>query len=486
MATLGLGRATTRSTLQCNVGNQSLVYLCSLCPGNAESLQLNLELEEVDDVVFTVIGDRSIHLSGYYIAKTSFRRAMFDAYSSESYGEDIADTDNERSDSSDEYDFDDSFIDDDPIPKVFSPSPGSIEEEDSDDYKSIGKKNKHGRYRIKYNSEESDDDDGGDGGFVEKQNETKSLPNGHSTKLDKSEEDKPKLDNMTEHILAGQEQNKDGADDEKQNETVDKMMLSLSEDSMLISSLYKNKACQKNSDEEIHKTGDSKAFDAKNKNDEDDGDSIIQTALQADNILQDSQMHREAALSDEKKDVGDVKKSKKQKKEKETKSSPKIDKMSLDILAGHEQIEDSPDDDKQSETADINLPSFEVGHAQDEKPKKKRKEQLKEHIKQPTVYEFELVASYEKNYGKLSELSKSDYDKITRPRQESKTVEKELKYETESFEILQRQSTEEPKSPLREKRKRKEKTTPRLEWHDCDKEDGEANFDAGNFGFFIF
>ena len=35
---------------------------------NSESLQLNLEFEEADDVVFSVLGPRSIFLSGYYVS----------------------------------------------------------------------------------------------------------------------------------------------------------------------------------------------------------------------------------------------------------------------------------------------------------------------------------------------------------------------------------------------------------------------------------
>jgi FK506-binding nuclear protein len=33
----------------------------------SESLQLGLEFEEADDVVFSVLGPRSIYLSGYYM-----------------------------------------------------------------------------------------------------------------------------------------------------------------------------------------------------------------------------------------------------------------------------------------------------------------------------------------------------------------------------------------------------------------------------------
>lgn len=68
-ATLGFGKATNRSILQCNVGDRSPVYLCSLYPEKSESLQLNLEFEEVDEVIFSVVGPWSIHLSGYYLGR---------------------------------------------------------------------------------------------------------------------------------------------------------------------------------------------------------------------------------------------------------------------------------------------------------------------------------------------------------------------------------------------------------------------------------
>lgn len=66
---MGFGNATNKSILQCNVGNRSPVYLCSLYPEKTESLQLNLEFEEADEVIFSVIGPRSIHLSGYYLGR---------------------------------------------------------------------------------------------------------------------------------------------------------------------------------------------------------------------------------------------------------------------------------------------------------------------------------------------------------------------------------------------------------------------------------
>lgn len=68
-ATLGNGTATKKSTLQCNVGNKSPVYLCSLFPEKAESLQINVEFEECEEVIFSVLGPRSVHLSGHYLPR---------------------------------------------------------------------------------------------------------------------------------------------------------------------------------------------------------------------------------------------------------------------------------------------------------------------------------------------------------------------------------------------------------------------------------
>lgn len=54
-------------SVQCNVGDQSPVLLCSLLPEKTESCPLNLEFEEYDDVIFSVIGPRSVHLTGYFL-----------------------------------------------------------------------------------------------------------------------------------------------------------------------------------------------------------------------------------------------------------------------------------------------------------------------------------------------------------------------------------------------------------------------------------
>jgi FK506-binding nuclear protein len=63
--------------LQCNVGNKIPIKLCSLNPNLAEMCHLEVEFEEVEDVVFSVIGQSSIHLSGHYVG-TSGRRGAAD------------------------------------------------------------------------------------------------------------------------------------------------------------------------------------------------------------------------------------------------------------------------------------------------------------------------------------------------------------------------------------------------------------------------
>lgn len=66
-----------------------------------------------------------IQLSFFFLG--FFFLFSFTTMERESYGEDIADTETERSDHSDEDDYDDSFIDDDGDPAVFPPSPISNE-----------------------------------------------------------------------------------------------------------------------------------------------------------------------------------------------------------------------------------------------------------------------------------------------------------------------------------------------------------------------
>ncbi|XP_062198871.1 peptidyl-prolyl cis-trans isomerase FKBP53-like [Phragmites australis] len=55
------------SMLQCNVGDKEPVRLCTLNPMDALMCHLKLEYEESENVVFSVFGNSSVHLSGYYI-----------------------------------------------------------------------------------------------------------------------------------------------------------------------------------------------------------------------------------------------------------------------------------------------------------------------------------------------------------------------------------------------------------------------------------
>lgn len=57
-----------------NVGNRRPLYLCILSPGKVDSCQLNLDFEEADEVIFSVIGPLSIHITGYFLPiPTAFR-----------------------------------------------------------------------------------------------------------------------------------------------------------------------------------------------------------------------------------------------------------------------------------------------------------------------------------------------------------------------------------------------------------------------------
>ncbi|KAJ0043771.1 hypothetical protein Pint_17281 [Pistacia integerrima] len=134
-ATLGLGSSTEKTILQCSVGDKNPIFLCSLLPNKNESCSLNLEFDEDDLVAFSVIGPRSIHLSGYFVADDGDH--LRDEYDSDSYGEDIMETDTDESsefDTGDEYE--DDFVDDDDL---FPPSParnsGVVIEEIVDDEK---------------------------------------------------------------------------------------------------------------------------------------------------------------------------------------------------------------------------------------------------------------------------------------------------------------------------------------------------------------
>ncbi|KAH9618704.1 hypothetical protein KSS87_006401 [Heliosperma pusillum] len=156
-ATLGLGSSNTnRSSVQCNLGNKTPVLLCSLLPDKAESIHLDLEFHEAEDVTFSVVGPRSVHLTGYVLGKSSHLLPADDE--SESYGEDVGNTDTELSDEiGDEDEYSGSFIDDGE-PTFSAPSPSSSEEAYKG--KKKARKGKDTRRRLKktYKVSESEDD----------------------------------------------------------------------------------------------------------------------------------------------------------------------------------------------------------------------------------------------------------------------------------------------------------------------------------------
>lgn len=159
-ATLGIGNAETKSLVQCNVGNKIPVFLCALLPNKTESCHLDLEFEEAEDVVFSVLGPRTVYLTGYYVGNS--RRANVNS-DTESYGEDIADTETgESCHDSDDDKYDDSFIND-AEPEISPPSPASssgVQEDDENlsDNK-LNNNGGHKRLRKKYQVSESENED---------------------------------------------------------------------------------------------------------------------------------------------------------------------------------------------------------------------------------------------------------------------------------------------------------------------------------------
>lgn len=62
-----MGSSDIRSMVQCNVGKKTPVMLCCLLPDKAESCPLDLEFEEAEEVTFSVVGPRSVYLTGYFL-----------------------------------------------------------------------------------------------------------------------------------------------------------------------------------------------------------------------------------------------------------------------------------------------------------------------------------------------------------------------------------------------------------------------------------
>uniref|UniRef100_A0A0A9CZ30 peptidylprolyl isomerase n=1 Tax=Arundo donax TaxID=35708 RepID=A0A0A9CZ30_ARUDO len=63
---VGKGAGGKKCVVQCSVDNKDPVFLCVLVSEQSETCHLELEFEE-EQVTFSVIGPRSVHLAGYYI-----------------------------------------------------------------------------------------------------------------------------------------------------------------------------------------------------------------------------------------------------------------------------------------------------------------------------------------------------------------------------------------------------------------------------------
>ncbi|WCJ36522.1 Peptidyl-prolyl cis-trans isomerase FKBP53 [Euphorbia peplus] len=144
-ATLGLGKSSERCILQCSVGHKNPIFLCSLLPDKTESCSLNLEFKD-ELVAFSVIGPRSIYLSGYFLSEEG-------DHLRDEYGSDSGVSMSTDSEGSSEFDYVEAFTDDDDDDEdddfeMFSPSPvpnsGVVIEEIVDDEKPT-----HGNDRAK-------------------------------------------------------------------------------------------------------------------------------------------------------------------------------------------------------------------------------------------------------------------------------------------------------------------------------------------------
>ncbi|XP_045814544.1 peptidyl-prolyl cis-trans isomerase FKBP53 [Trifolium pratense] len=133
-ATLGDGAPSGKSILQCSSGHKNPVYVCTLLPNKVETCSLNLKFDEEDLVAFSVIGSRSIHLSGYFVADDG--DDLRDDYEYDSLGEDVGTDSEESSEYDSENGYDDHFFDDSDMemyPSSPVPNSGVVIEEIPDD-----------------------------------------------------------------------------------------------------------------------------------------------------------------------------------------------------------------------------------------------------------------------------------------------------------------------------------------------------------------
>lgn len=160
-ATLGDYSSKTRILLQCNIGDKTPIYLCSLLPLKNETCSLNIEFEEEDEVTLSVIGPHSVHLSGYFYGQNEDQCGH--DHGDDGYGVDIGSSDSEYEESSD-YDSEedeDDFIDHDMdlFPPSHVPKSGVRIEEINDDEEPVKENDASQPKKKKIKSCGSDDND---------------------------------------------------------------------------------------------------------------------------------------------------------------------------------------------------------------------------------------------------------------------------------------------------------------------------------------
>ncbi|KAF3439982.1 hypothetical protein FNV43_RR18260 [Rhamnella rubrinervis] len=443
MATLGFGNATSKSLLQCNVGNRSPVYLCSLYPEKSESLQLNLEFEEVDEVIFSVIGPRSIHLSGYYLDRVRNSGVNFD---SESYGEDIADTDTQRSCDSDEDMYEDSFIDDGDQ-EMLSFSPVYSGGEEIMDNK---KKGDRRRLRKKYQLVESDPKTIANDGScvpVSKMEDEDTFPisplykskttakaatqeaeenvdkaNGE-TSYKKTDNKKPKNGKSSHRQLRKKFQLVESDDEGSQSKTVANNSFGVpgsereDEDTLLISSLYKSKTTAKNGTQEAQENVDKGTGETSYEKTEDRGKHDTESKRNVD-IIVDGQPKRPSDLPVDllisysevgHENGGTPKKKRKERSAKGKPSEIDTDKTQQYDIKGHDL---TVEDGKEQKVVNNNsgaemlnnflLPATKVEPQSDQRSKTKRKELGKE------GKSFEIDSAHNRNVVKENKAQQDE------------------------------------------------------------------------------
>ncbi|KAF8038396.1 hypothetical protein BT93_B1052 [Corymbia citriodora subsp. variegata] len=123
-ATLGLGSSAEKSILQCFREDKPPIFLCTLLPNKIESCSLDLEFDDEDSVSFSVMGPKSIHLSGYLLADDEDAGHECGLHS---FGGDGLDSGSE--DSSEEFDSEDEYEDeytDTSDDEMFAPSSAQV------------------------------------------------------------------------------------------------------------------------------------------------------------------------------------------------------------------------------------------------------------------------------------------------------------------------------------------------------------------------